>query len=458
MGPAGGVAFSLLVGFAFAGPALPLSVLFALLASVLIANSIGQLAKQMPSAGGLYTYASTALGPKVGFLVGWSFLLIELLIPTIAALVIGTSVEGVFRDNLGITTPWWIWAVITIAIIFALNYFGVRISTNAGMVLGIFEIIVILALALYMIFAAGAANTLAVFNPSSALEGSWSGVFKGMIFVILAFQGFEAAAPLGEEARSPRKTIPRAVVYSAVLVGLFYLLCAYASVMGWGFDKMASYAKDPDPWHTLATTFWGVGWVLIFLAVTNSVLAAGNAGAAASTRTLFSMGRTNILPSLFGRTHPSRHTPHVAIVAQATASLGVVLLVGLTWGTSNSLGIIFTLVTLLIILVYMALNVGTTVFYLRERREEFNFFLHGVFPAIAFLVLCAPLCYQFNPLPDYPIRWGTWFALICVLLGVAIVAFASVKAPMTLEAARAAFTEDSDPQRNVATATPESSQ
>ena len=70
MAPAAAVAFSLLVGFSFAGPALPLSVLLALVVALLIANSVGQLAKQMPSAGGLYTYTSRALGPKAGFLVG----------------------------------------------------------------------------------------------------------------------------------------------------------------------------------------------------------------------------------------------------------------------------------------------------------------------------------------------------------------------------------------------------
>jgi amino acid transporter len=68
MAPAAAVAFSLLVGFGFAGPVLPLSVIFALAVGLLIANSVGQLAKQMPSAGGLYTYTSRALGPKVGFL------------------------------------------------------------------------------------------------------------------------------------------------------------------------------------------------------------------------------------------------------------------------------------------------------------------------------------------------------------------------------------------------------
>ena len=49
-----------------------------------------------------------------------------------------------------------------------------------------------------------------------------------MVFAILAFFGFEAAAPLGEEARDPRRTTPRAVVGSTLIVGLFYVLTSYA--------------------------------------------------------------------------------------------------------------------------------------------------------------------------------------------------------------------------------------
>lgn len=72
MAPAAAVAFSILVSVGFAGQALPLAVLLAMIACLLVANSIGQLAKHMPSAGGLYTYNSRALGKHAGFLTGWA--------------------------------------------------------------------------------------------------------------------------------------------------------------------------------------------------------------------------------------------------------------------------------------------------------------------------------------------------------------------------------------------------
>src|SRR3954454_1224225 len=74
MAPGAAIAFSILFSVQFAGPALPLSVLLALIACILVASSIGQLAKKIPSAGGLYAYVTEALGPVPGFLVGAIFL------------------------------------------------------------------------------------------------------------------------------------------------------------------------------------------------------------------------------------------------------------------------------------------------------------------------------------------------------------------------------------------------
>lgn len=447
MGPTQAVNFILLFGFAFAGPALPLSAALALLAVVLIANCVGQLAKQMPSAGGLYSYASSAVGSKGGFMVGWSFLVVELLVPCGYGMLGGVAMQGLLENQFGISGTWWIWTVALIALFAYLNYRSVELSTGVGVVLGVIEVVIILALAVYMIVVAGDSNTLAVFNPANALEGDWSGVFKGMVFVILAAQGFEAAAPLGEEARNPRRTVPRAILLAALIVGAFYLVAAYGTVMGWGFDRMASYAENPDPWVTLARTFWGVGWILVFFAIMNSVLAGGNAGAIASTRTLYAMGRTNVLPSVLGRTHPVHQTPHVAVLVTAVIAGALALAGGFYWGPVDALGIVGTVITLLALLVYITTCIGCAVYYLRERREEFNPILHGAIPAAATLVLLAPVYFQFNPLPEYPILWGTWFTLVALLAGVAILIFTSLRRQRALDAAQEAFAEREDGPR-----------
>ena len=68
MAPGAAVAFSIIVGVPYAGGSMPLAVVLALFACILVAISVGQLARHMPSAGGLYTYNARGLGPTAGFL------------------------------------------------------------------------------------------------------------------------------------------------------------------------------------------------------------------------------------------------------------------------------------------------------------------------------------------------------------------------------------------------------
>src|SRR5437667_12654305 len=99
MAPGAAIAFSIFVSIQFAGPALPLSVLLALIGCVCVAASIGQLAKQMPSAGGLYTYVARSLGPQAGFMVGWAYLLFQPLVAPLLFLIFAWTTKDVVSAN-----------------------------------------------------------------------------------------------------------------------------------------------------------------------------------------------------------------------------------------------------------------------------------------------------------------------------------------------------------------------
>lgn len=440
MGPGAAVAFSLLIGFAFAGPVMPLSVLITLVVVLLIANSVGQMARHVPAAGGVYAYAANGAGAALGFLVGWFDVLLELIVPPGITLVLGIIVQDAFAAG-GINAPWWIWTVAMLLISAFLNYRGVRLSTNFGVFFGIFEMAVFLALALFMIFKAGSANTLQVFNPAHA-QGAWSGVFKGVVYSILAFQGFECAAPLGEEARNPRRTIVQATLFSALIVGVFYFICSYAAVMGWGFDKMASYATNSNPWQVLAMHFWGIGWLLILLALLNSALGNASGGFTAATRIVFAMGRVGALPRGLARTHPTYRTPDVAVIFQLVFSLLVVLVLGLWLGPFPAFEIVGTVLTVLVIVVYIIVCCGSVAYYLRKYRPEFNVFLHGVFPILASLILLAPLYFQFIPVPPSPIEQANYFAVGWIAVGIILMVVLARFRPQALRDAGAIFVQD----------------
>src|SRR3954468_18182318 len=381
MAPAAAVAYSIYISVPDARQALPLSVGLALIACICAATAIGQLAKLFPSAGGMYTYAARGIGPWAGFLVAWLFILFEPLVPPFLYLEFGWAMSEVFENQVGFhyDGQWWIWVVLMTVIVFLLTYRDVRLSTTAGVILGGFEIVIFGGLALWMLLSNAGDVNLQPFNPSNA-NGDWSGVFKGMVFAILAFIGFEAAAPLGEEARHPRRTVPRAVVGSAIAIGLFYVLCSYAWVFGAGFDNFVTQATGPDPWRNLGQVFWGTGWVVVFLAICNSIAANSNAAVNAATRVFYSLSRNRLAPRALGRTHPTFKTPHIAIIWMTVFAVVLSLLVGWKWNPGVGFGVIATAAVPLVILVYMLVCLGCIWHYLRARRSELNVLLQVVLP------------------------------------------------------------------------------
>jgi amino acid transporter len=390
MAPGAAVAFSIIVGAGFAGGALPLSVLLALVGCLFVAVSIGQLAKHLPSAAGFAAFAAAGLHPGVGFLIAWGYALAEAMVAPLLYLVFGHVVAGTLAAEYGWPYETW-WPIATVAaaaLVLLLGWFGIRVSAVAGTLLGLFEILVFAALAGWMIFEAGDANTLSVFGTGPANSpdfGGWSGVIAGSVFTILAFIGFEAAVPLAEEARNPRRTVQIAVVASTAVIGLFYLLTTYAAAVYFGPERFTEFASlgEGNPWQQLARDLWGGYWVLIFAAIVISAIANSNAGANATTRTWYALGRARILTRMLTETHPRWRSPYVGVLVQFAIALAVALPIGFIYGPYPvAFGLVGTIVTVVIIGIYIALNVACMGYYLRRRRAEFKVWLHVVVPVL----------------------------------------------------------------------------
>jgi amino acid transporter len=447
MAPAGAVAFSLGAAIPYAGGALPLAVLIALLVCVLIALSIASLAKYLPSAGGYLTYVSHSLGVQAGWMTGWlyglTYLLILPLVITVQGQVTDSFLTSTFHLSLG-PYGWAIWGVIWVIIIFCLTYFGIKISADAGIITGTIEIVIFLILAIWLIVAAGSGNTPATFSPGASLDprlGGWVGILHGMVFAFLAFAGFESCAPLAEETSNPRRIVGRAIVLSACFIGIFFVFCAYAGVVGWGFGKITTYPNNPNPWGAMAQRVWGPFAFLAILAILNSGLGNGNAGVNAASRLLYAMGRTRTMPGVLARI--SRfETPGVAIIVTNVlgAALGVGL--GLIYGPATAFAFDGTLLTIILLIVYLATCISVPFFYLREHRAEFHFVRHVLVPIIPSGILLVVIYFQFFPAPPPPLNLAGPIIVVWFVLGLIIVALLSRFAPGALAKSREVFTEE----------------
>src|SRR3954471_7471838 len=455
MAPAIATAFSIPAGIAFSGGGAPLSVVLALVASLLAAVSIGQLSKHMPTSGSFYTYVSNGLHPAVGFLVGWGFVLGILVGGPFLALQMGFIVAGTTQAEWGWSPDlWWVWTVLVCLLVFWLGYRGIKASTGTGTLLGAFEILVFVALSLTLIVQAGGDNTLEVFGTHYANNADYpgfSGVIVGSIYTILAFIGFEEAAPIAEEAHEPQRTVNRAIIFSCIGIGLFYILNTYASTITFGPAKATGFvgAGDSNPWQNLlARNAWGtVGFVIVFIALINSVIANQNAANNSSTRTLFSMGRIRLLPAQYGVL--TRGSPMLALIPQLAVSVGLALWLGNKYAPYTGFLILATILVDIFAPMYILLNVACILYFLRKRRAEFKWWLHGLIPvlgALAFIpAFCAgagiPVFSFIQPLPK-PLSYAGPAAAIWMVIGVAYLVVLLVRRPDRITETRRVFAEE----------------
>jgi len=338
--------------------------------------------------------------------------------------------------------------------VFVLGYLGIQVSARAGTILGIFEIAVFALVAIWLIGSAGDNNTLEVFGTGVAdnpdFEG-FSGVIAGSIYTILAFIGFEAAAPLAEEAIDPRRTVKQAVVYSAVGIGLFYVLTTYAATVFFGPGRMLEFqaAGGGNPWDFMTRDVWGWGWVFVFMAIVNSAIANSNAGANAATRTWYAMGRIRLLPELLARVHPRYRSPHVAITAQFVLAVVLLLWLGFQYDPITAFSLLATLVVIVVVLIYIAVNIACFAYYWRFQKNEFSWLLHGLVPLLgvlafipAFLTAAGIAVFDFvGELPS-PLSYAGPVAIAWMVIGVVYLGYLNSRAPERVRETGRIFVEE----------------
>ena len=387
MAPGAAIAASIPAGVAFAGGSLPLSVVFALVACLFCAVSIGQLAREMPAAGSVATYAARGLHPSIGFLVAWGYVLVGFLIPPLVLLQLGFTTAATLNAEISgyPADLWWPWALLGAVIVLAAGYYGIRTSARLGTILGIFEVGVFLVLAVFFIVHAGSANTASVFTTKYTPAGfhGLTGVIAGSVYTILAFGGFEGAAPLAEETKDPRRLIPRAILIATLCIGALYVFTTYAVDVAFGPAQFHNFTTGTGAasWEGMARSLYGIFWLFVFLAIVNSTIANANAGVNVSTRTAYAMGRINAFPHFLARVHPTHRSPVAAILTAFIITVAVMLGLGLGYDPVTAFIMVATALVIVIVAVYILMNAACIGFFAR-RGSGFNPLLHLIIPVL----------------------------------------------------------------------------
>jgi amino acid transporter len=435
--PAFNLFFTTGVMVAYAGASAPLIFLISMVGMAATASSLAQFSGVYPSAGSFITYITRAIGTKVAVAIGVITILGYIIAFGGIYIFVGSYiVQNVFNSPhiWGITQiVTIIYGVLVVAPVIVGLKFGVRITVA----LYVFEVILLLALSL-TILAKGGATGLSS-TPFSWPGGKSTDVLLAFSLAVLAFGGFEAAAPLAEETRDPRRNVPIAVIGAVIVSGIIYVLGSYALVTAFGVGKAGVLATDPNPFHTAAKAFLPflaplITWVFLS-SVTSSYVAANTQ----TSRVIFAGARGGLWTQLLAGINPRFKTPAAAAVAFVAPSIliGVVSTAFTDPGTAS--GFLGTYGILGLIIMYLAANVALVVEWakLRRRGVRKNPLLWVITPVIGVIVLAIPIWGDLRPGQPSPYNTLPWLTIGLIVVGAAYALVLGAVRPQALERAPA---------------------
>jgi len=340
-----------------AGPAIVLSFVLSALGCACAGLCYAEMAAMIPVAGSAYTYAFATLGELVAWLIGWALILEY----AVGAITVAISWSGYFVEFMrgfgvelpralcnGYFTTWVdaagvtqhgflnVPAVLLVAAITTLLIVGVKESARAT------SVIVLLKVAIVLIFLALGVGYVKPGNWQPFLPFGWTGVVAGAGVIFFAYIGFDAVTTMSEEAKDPKRDLPRGILASLAICTVLYILVSAVLTGIVPYHQL----NVPAP-VALALRAAGVNWGAFLvslgaLAGLGSVVLVMMMG---QPRVFMAMSRDGLLPAGISKIHPRFQTPYRStlltgiVVALASSTLNVEIA-----GELTSMGTLFAFV------------------------------------------------------------------------------------------------------------------
>jgi amino acid transporter len=442
------------------GRAVPLAFLLAAIGVLLVAYGFVRLCQYFHHAGSVYAFVGATLGPRTGLVSGFGLLgtyCFYGVVTSSATGIFGTA----FLQTVGIwpNPPSWApFVLVAVALLgaLALTIAPARRGTTVLLTvegLTVLLILVVSAIVLVRLVSgnvpAGAPSpdagfTLSVFTVPPGTETS--AVFLGVVFGFLSFAGFEAAATLGEEARNPRKDIPRAILGTAVFGGVYFVIVTAIEMMAFGADEagVQKFIASPSLLGDLGSSYIA-GWVgdVITLGAAISAFGCCLACVVGASRLTFAFARDTQRDS--GRatglaTTTRAGTPAVAAVAVTVVVALIQLVCAVFFGAEAFDTFLWsgTIGTLILLVAYLLTTIGAIRLVFVQRRMPVPMWQVAI-PVLALVVLGYTIWRNVIPYPAYADGAAFWFPIVAGLWLLAAVV-AVLARPALAQRAGAALT------------------
>jgi amino acid transporter/nucleotide-binding universal stress UspA family protein len=358
------------------------------LVALFTAMAYAEMSSAVPKAGSIYNFARISVGRTVGFSAGWMAWFASAVAGSFYAVILAEyTVE--FFARLGLlgwlpADSFWSVRVVAVAAAGLFTYNNYRGVSSTGKAASFLTLGQTITLAFIGLFGLGVflldPSRLANFRPF--LPRGWSGIFVCMGFEYIAFEGYEVIAEAGDEAIQPRRNLPKAILYSILIVTVTYVLVAFGLIAG---------IKDVGmpAWQWLAgfgekgfgeamVKLMPLGSYLAFLTVFFAATSALNATIYSAARVSYALGRDRMLPAAFGRISATRKTPSVALVASALLVIVGIFLPITDLASAASIMFLFLFLLANVCVIRMRTNLG----------EEMQYgFLMPLFPLIPLVAI-----------------------------------------------------------------------
>lgn len=311
------------IAIGYAGPAVLISYLIAAVVAVIMVFSLAEMAVAHPTAGSFGTYAEMYLNRWAGFVVRYTYWVIEVVAVGGEAIAVGLYM-GFWYPGV----PVWLWSL---AFGVVLVYVNCRSVTNFGSLEYWFALIKVVAIVAFIlvglihVFGLGTGAPVGLHNltglPGGFMPHGFHGVWMGVLMAIFSFYGVEIVAVTSGEAKDPSRAIPHALRSMVLRLTLFYLLALGIMVAYLPWTEAGAKVVQQSPFVKLfahAGIAHAAG-IMNFVVIT-AALSSMNTNLYLSSRTLFSLARGGYAPSWLGRLS-SNGTPLVATLISGVGIL-----------------------------------------------------------------------------------------------------------------------------------------
>ncbi|MFE2925611.1 amino acid permease [Streptomyces goshikiensis] len=377
-----------------AGPAVTISFILAGLTALFSALSYAELAGSVPVSGSSYSYAYATMGELIAWICGWCLVLEYAVSVAAVAVGWGQYLNELLDGTIGVTVPEAVSAplgeggfinlpalvVVLLSMVFLMR--GAKESATVNSIMVGVKIVTLLLFIGIGVMGIKSGN----YTPLAPL--GVTGISAAASTLFFSYIGFDAASTAGEEAKNPKKDLPRAIMLSLAIVTALYVLVAFVAVgaMPWQDFEGTEAALAQIMTDVTGNSVWGVvlaaGAVVAIFSVVFAVLYG-------QTRILFAMSRDGLVPKVFAKVDEKTGAPrtNVVIVSLFCGTLAAFIPLG-KLADATSIGTLFA---------FGLVNVAVII--LRRTRPDMpRTFKVALFPVTPILgaIACAYMMFELD--------------------------------------------------------------